>query len=208
MDADWIDRLERRMGWLAAPGLPGFLTAMTGGAALLSAAKPELIERLILDPRAILSGEIWRALTFLIVPPPSAGVLWLMLWLLLVYACLDALETAWGDFKLTVFVLTAALASAAAAVATGRVGGNGAVHLSAFLAFARLAPDREILVLFVLPVKLRWVAAAAAAFAGVDLVRGDWGSRAQLLAGLSSYLLFFGAGHWVELRRAWERRGR
>jgi hypothetical protein len=208
MDAAWVDRLERRIGWLAAPGLPGFVTAMTGGAALLSSAKPELVERLVLDPAAILRGEVWRALTFLVVPPPMRGVLWLLLWLLIVYACLDALEAAWGEFKLTVFVLVAALASAAAALLTMRVGGNGAVHLSAFLAFARLAPDREFLILFILPVKARWLAAAAALFAGADLVLGDWGSRVQLLAGLSSYLLFFGAGHAADLRRAWERRGR
>jgi hypothetical protein len=207
MDAAWVDRLEKRLGFIAVPGLPGFIAAMTGGAWLLASMKPELVDRLTLDPAAILAGEAWRALTFLIVPPAARGALWLMLWLLMIYACLDGLETAWGEFKLTVYLLVAALATTAVALATGRLAGAGAVHLSAFLAFARLAPDREVLILFVLPVKMRWLAAAAAALTAAEMIAVGWATRAHLLAGLSSYLLFFGPGHWRDFKYAWRRRG-
>lgn len=206
MDGAWVDRLERRLGFLAVPGLPGLLTAMTAAAALFAASKPEFVSALALDPDALRHGQVWRVFTFLIVPPQSS-LLWMLLWLAMIFAVLTALESAWGDFKLTVFLLIGVVMSTAAALATGVPGDNGPVHLANFLAFARLAPDREVLVMFVLPVKLRWVAAAAAALTAIQLLGGDNASRARLLAGLSAYLFYFGPGHWQDLKHAWRRRG-
>lgn len=201
-----MDRLERRLGFLAVPGLPGMLTAMTGAAAVLAGMKPEFVYALALDPEALRGGQVWRAVTFLIVPPQSS-VLWMLLWLAMIFAVLSALEAAWGEFKLTVFLAIGAVMSTLAALATGGIGDNGPVHLASFLAFARLAPDREVLVMFVLPVKLRWIAAVAAALTAIQLLGGDYASRARLLAGLSAYLLYFGPGHWYDLKLAWKRRG-
>lgn len=206
MDGAWVDRLERRFGFLAVPGLPGLMTAMTAGAALLSSIKPEFVSALALDPDALLRGQVWRVATFLIVPP-RAGLLWMLLWLAMIFACLSALEAAWGEFKLTVFIAIGAVMSTAAALATGAPGDNGPVLLSSFLAFARLAPEREVLVMFVIPVKLRWIAAVAAALTAIQLLGGDTASRARLLAGLSAYLIYFGGGHWRDLKLAWRRRG-
>ena len=206
MDGAWVDRLERRLGFLAVPGLPGFLTAMTACTALLASAKPEFVAALALDPDAVMHGQLWRVLTFLIVPPESS-LLWMLLWLAMIYACLIALENAWGEFKLTAYLAIGVFASTAAALATGGVGDNGAVHLSSFLAFARLAPEREVLVMFIIQVKLRWVAAFAAALTALQLATGDTATRTRLLAGLSAYLLYFGPGHWQDLKFAWRRRG-
>ena len=105
------------------------------------------------------------------------------------------------------FIAIGAMMSTAAALLTGASGDNGPVHLANFLAFARLAPDREVLVMFVIPVKLRWVAAAAAALTAIQLLSGDTAARARLLAGLSAYLLYFGPGHWRDMKLAWRRRG-
>ena len=206
MDGAWVDRLERRLGFLSVPGLPGFLTAMTAGTALLAAEKPEFVSALALDPGALARGHIWRVLTFLVVPP-QASLIWMLLWLAMIYACLSALESAWGEFKLTVYLAIGALASTAAALTTGAVGDNGAVHLASFLAFARLAPEREVLLMFIIPVKLRWVALLAALLTILQLATGDTATRARLLAGLSAYLLYFGPGHWQDLKFAWRRRG-
>ena len=206
MDGAWVDRLERRLGFLAVPGLPGLLTAMTAAAALLASSKPEFVAALALDPAALMRGQIWRVATFLIVPPESK-LLWMLLWLAMIFAVLSALEAAWGEFKLTVFLAIAVMMSTGAALLTGGTGDNGPVHLANFLAFARLAPDREVLVMFVLPVKLRWIAAIAAALTAMQLLGGDNASRARLLAGLSAYLLYFGPGHWQDLKLAWRRRG-
>ncbi len=207
MDGDWIDRFERPLGWLSVPGLPLYLTGMTAAVAVLSALKPEFTAALVLEPSLVFRGQVWRALTFLVVPPP-AGPLWLFLWLALVYSCLAALEAAWGDFKVTAYVLVGALCTVAGSLATGSRFDPSVIHLSSFLAFARLLPDREVLIMFVLPVKVRWLAALAGLLAGVEFATGDLDSKVYILSGLASYLLFFGRGHLDDVKQAWRRRGR
>ena len=61
--------------------------------------------------------------------------------------------------------------------------------------------------MFIIPVKLRWVAAFAAALTALQMATGDAATRARLLAGLSAYLLYFGPGHWQDLKFALRRRG-
>jgi hypothetical protein len=204
MDGAWVDRLEKRLGFLAAPDLPVFVTGMTVACALLAAFKPEFPDILSLDPFALMHGQVWRVLTFLFVPPP-AHPLFLILWIAMLYAILQALDAAWGNFKFTVFLALGALITAAGALATGVEFGNSVVMLGAFLAFARLLPEREILVMFVLPVKLRWLAALTAVWVGVEFVASGMPGRVQLITGLAPYLLFFGEGHVRDARYSWRR---
>ena len=204
MDGAWVDRLEKRLGFLSAPDLPVYITGMTAACALLAALKPAFTDALALDPYALVRGQVWRVLTFLFVPPP-AGALWLILWIAMLYAILQALEAAWGDFKFTVFLALGAIATTLGALATGVEFGNSVVMLGAFLAFARLLPEREILVLFVLPVKLRWLAALTAVWVGVEFVTNGLPGRVQLLTGLTPYFLFFGEGHLRDARYSWRR---
>lgn len=204
-DGAWVDRLERRFGFLAAPGLPGFLAGMTVLCGVLASVKPAFVDALALDPAGLARGQAWRAVTFLFVPPP-AGALWLLLWIAMLYSILQALENAWGEFKFTVYLAIGALATAAGALAVGREFGNSIVILSCFLAFARLLPDREVLVMFVLPVKLRWLAALAMLWVALDLAVGGLADRVRILSGLLPYVLFFGAGHRRDLSLAWRRR--
>jgi hypothetical protein len=204
MDGAWVDRLERRLGFLAAPGLPVFITGMTVVCALLGAFKPEFLDALTLNPAALAHGQVWRLATFLLVPPP-AGPLWLILWIAMLYAILLALESAWGDFKFTVYLILGVLFTALGALLTGVEYGNSVVMLAAFLAFARLLPDREILVMFILPVKLRWLAALTAVWIAVEFVSSGLAGRVELLTGLLPYLLFFGEGHARDAKFAWRR---
>jgi hypothetical protein len=204
MDGAWVDRLERRFGAVALPDLPLYVAGMTAAVGLLGLFKPAFPDRLALYPSLVLGGQVWRVLTFLIVPPPT-GPLWLAFWVILLYWCLQALESAWGDFKFTVFLALGTLTTAAGALVTGAPFGNSMVILAAFLAFARLLPEHELLIMFVLPVKLRWLAVLAAVWIALELFTGPMLARVELLCGLAPYALFFGPGHWRDLRWAWRR---
>lgn len=194
MEAAWIDRLERKLGFAAIPGIPGFLAGMTAAVGILALVKPDFAEILTLAPDSLLTGQWWRAITFLIVPP-FGNLLWLGLWLLFLYSCLSALETAWSDFKLTLFLAIGLLATVAGALIT-RVGYDDSyIILAAFLAFARLLPDRELYVMFVLPVKMRWLAVIAGLWTALGFVLGATATRVEIIAGLLPYFAFFGPGH-------------
>jgi hypothetical protein len=204
MDGAWVDRLERRFGFLAAPGLPGFITGMTVLVGVLGLVKPEFADMLALDPFALAHGQVWRAVSFLFMPPLMSP-LWLIFWILMLYSILQALDHAWGEFKFTVFLLIGVLATAAGALAVGAEFGNSVVILSAFLAFARLMPEREVLIMFVLPVKMRWLAALAAVYVTLEFITNPLPGKVEIAAGLLPYFLFFGSGHRQDLELGWRR---
>ncbi len=177
---------------------------MTAAVGVLREIKPEFLEIIALDPAGLLRGQIWRLFTFLIIPPPT-GLLWLLLWMAMQYSILHALEMAWGEFKLTLFIAIGALMTSLGAVICGVEFGNAVVVLSSFLAYARLEPEREVLVLFILPVKLRWLATLVALWAGLQFITGSPAERTQLAMGLAPYALFFGSGHLRDAQFAWRR---
>jgi hypothetical protein len=204
MSAAWVDRLERRLGFLEVPNLALFMAGMNGLCAVLTYVKPEFPAQLILAPTALLSGQVWRALTFVLVPP-ILPPLWMFLWLILYFSYLSALERAWGAFRFTFYVLLGALCTAAAAAATGFPLGSGAFTISLFLAFARLNPELELLLLFVIPVKMKWLAGAAWALIAWSVLFGGYYDRLSLGSGLLNYFLYFAGEHAFELKQMWRR---
>lgn len=199
MAARWIDSLEKKAADWAMPGLAAFLVAANGAVGLLSALKPEFPARLSLEPQSILQGEVWRLATFLIVPP-ALEPMWMLFWLLMLFSILRALENAWGDFRFNLFTLLGAAFVCAYAMITGLPASDTALLTSFFLAFARLFPELEVLVFFVLPVKVRWLGRVAWAMIFLQFLTGGLLAKVHVLAGLGNYLVFFGDDHWMDLK--------
>lgn len=196
----WLDRLQRDFGEWAPPNPAVYLVGMNAAVWALSIVKPEFPERLTLEPSLVLSGEVWRLLTFLFIPPPMTPF-WMVFWLLVFYSFAQALENEWGELKFTVYYAVGALATAAASVSLGAGLSSLPLNTSLFLAFARLFPEVELYVFFVLPVKVRWLAWISWGMLGVNLLLGSWVTRVALLAGVANWALFFGRDAFEELRR-------
>lgn len=207
MGPRWLDRLERRLGAFSVPGLASFLAAMTAAVGILSFMRPEFPLQLHLDPDLLRQGQLWRALTFLFIPPQT-GPIWLFFWLLLMYAAMKHLEAAWGDFKFTFYWACGAAATTAAALAGDMVLSNVPLNMSLYLAFARLNPEYEILLFFFFPVKMKYLARLAWTVAAWTLLTGGTHTRLATLAGFCNYLIFFGGGHWDDFKLLWRRYGR
>jgi hypothetical protein len=72
---------------------------------------------------------------------------------------------------------------------------------SVFLAFAYLNPDFELVLFFILPVKIKWLALIAWAYDVVLFVRGGLGDRLQIAASVFTFMLFFGGDLLRRLRQ-------
>lgn len=184
-------------------GLPLIIVASNALVALFDLARPGLTPLLLLSPAAVAAGEWWRLLTFLFVPP-ALSPLFLLFWLYLLYVYAAALEEAWGAFRFTVYYLVGALLTAACGVfpAPGVVP-NVFLNASLFLAFAALHPDVELLLFFVIPLKVKVLGYLTWAWLAVAMWGGDALTRLAVAAGLANYALFFGPEMWERAASRW-----
>jgi hypothetical protein len=200
----WLARLERHFQWVTIPQFPLFLACANGLVYLLAQAQPIFVERLILDPGAIQAGEYWRVFTFLFVPP-QINPFFLVFWLLLLYQFAQALENAWGEFRFFFFYLIGAIATVIAALfILHEPLGNVSLNTTLFLAFATLYPDFELLLFFIIPLKVKYMAWFIWATTAVSFVMGNFATRVAIGSSLANYFVFFGEDLWIAARLRWQ----
>lgn len=199
----WIDALERRFGDWAIPQFPLFIVFATAGIYVLALSRPEFVDRLSLWPDAVMSGEVWRVFTFLFVPIVKSP-LWFVLWLFVIFQFAQALENAWGGFRFCFFYFFGALATVLASLITQEPLSNASLYTTLFLAFATLYPDMEVLLFFILPVKVRYLAWVSWGLVVIYFAIGGFRMRVEIVASLANYLLFFGPEIWRGLVLRWE----
>ena len=104
----------------------------------------------------------------------------------------SALEGFWGEFRFNLFLLTGwALTLAASFVTPLSPTTNLFIGGSVFLAFARLNPDFELAIFFILPVKIKWLALFTWLMTAYGLIVGSWPVRLQIFASVANFLIFF-----------------
>ena len=186
----WLDRLERHFGSWSIPQFPLFIAAANGVIYLLAQVQPHFIQRLILDPAAVGAGEWWRVVTFLFVPP-AWGPIAMVFWLYLLYTYAQTLEQEWGEFKFCFFYLIGAVATVLASLFIVQEPlSSVALNTTLFLAFATLFPDFELLLFFILPVKVKYLGWVAWAVIAWSFVTGGFVTRVGIAASLFNYFLF------------------
>src|SRR5256714_11481097 len=186
----WLDKLERRFGFL---GIPGLIRVVIGFTALVWALmwlNPSFRSALDLDPARIRHGEVWRLVTYIFVPQTLSFWIVLALWFLWFIG--EGLERAWGPFRLTLYFVVGMIGTTVAAFFFGSDFSNGMLITSLFFAFARFYPDEVIYILFILPVKIKWLAWIYAALLLFWFALGSNSYRAAVAAALANYFIFFG----------------
>ena len=187
----WLDKLERRIGWIGIPGLPRILVGFAALVFGLGWLLPGYTSTLTLDPAKILHGEVWRLVTYMFIPQTKSPLfvifaLWILWWIG------EGLERAWGSFRLTLYLLVGMIGTTAAAFFFGTNFSNLMLIASMFFAFAHFYPEEVIYIFFILPVRIKWLAWALAASLVLGFVLNPMSYRVALVAALSNYLIFFG----------------
>jgi membrane associated rhomboid family serine protease len=176
----WLDKLERRFGFLGIPGLIRIVIGFTALVWALMWLNPNFRFALTLDPVRIRHGEVWRLITYIFVPQTLSFWIVLVLWFLWFIG--EGLERAWGSFRLTLYFFVGMIGTTIAAFFFGSNFSNGMLIASLFFAFARFYPDQIIYILFILPVKIKWLAWIFAAFLLVGFVLNSNSYRAALIS--------------------------
>ena len=95
----WIDKLERRWGRYGIPNLMNIiLVGQLIAWVIVMVINQNFYYAITLNRTALMSGQIWRVVTFLFVPPLSTGIQ-LLLTLYFRWWVGNSLQRAWGDFR-------------------------------------------------------------------------------------------------------------
>ena len=205
-----LDRLEKTLGRFAIPGLIRYVVALNALVFILLTLQPDYIQALQLDPIAFRNGEIWRAVTWIFIPE-TMSFFWILFYLIFTWWLGDMLEESWGAFRLNAYYFLGMAFCIVSALLFGAAGGNFFLNLSLFLAAATLAPNFEILLFMIIPVKMKWVALFSLIVPAGYLLFGPLDMKMMVVMCLGNYLLFFAPAflkNRAESVRAGERRKR
>ena len=177
---------------------------------------PKYLEAIVamLTRAGLFHGQIWRLVSFVFVPGLYTSPFWLLVELYFYWWVGNSLTRAWGDFRFTVYWLVGMLGAILSCLITG-FGSASGLFLSLFFAYAWMWPEQRVLLFFFLPVKVKWLGWAAAAFWALNFLFSGFSNRITLLFGLAGFLLFFGKELWnwcrdtvvgYKRRKDWEKR--
>lgn len=185
-----LARLERKLGRFAIHNLTWYIVGLGAVVFVLEMAKPGFTSMLLLDPELVRRGEVWRLVTYLFIPP-AASIIWILFALYMTWMFGTSLEAEWGAFRYNVFYLLGMAGTTGAAFITGEPVSNVYLNTTIFLAFATLYPDYQILLFFILPIKVKWLGWLAAAGLVFTIATAPLGHKIAVVFAIVNYLLFF-----------------
>ena len=136
--------------------------------------------------------------------PPNSSLLFILLSLYFYYMIGTALENRWGSRRFNLYYLLGVAGNIASGFLMGYAT-NTYLNLSLFLAYAMLNPDMPVMLFFVLPVKMKWLALLSSISLIALFFAGGWAMKLSLLLSLLPFFLFFGPQLWQEGKMAWGR---
>ncbi|KNY27298.1 rhomboid family intramembrane serine protease [Pseudobacteroides cellulosolvens] len=199
---NWIDKLERKYKRFSIPGLVRYIVIATAILFALNVfSQGRVYDLLRLDVSKVFGGQVWRLLSFIFVPP-ALGVIAIIFMLYIFYIFGTALERHWGSFKLTLYYLIGMISAIVAAFITGD-GTSEFIMLSVFLAFAYINPDFKLLLFFIIPIKIKYIAWFEILYVMYSVVFSPIYVKIAAILSFANFLVFFGRDmylNWVEPR--------
>ena len=197
---NWLDKMERRFGRYAIRNLTMYLLAGYAIGYLLSFTMPQLLTYFTLEPALILKGQVWRLLSWVIIPP-NDNIIFVIFMMLLDYSLGNTLESYWGAFRYNVYIFSGILFTVIGAfIVNGLIGGITGfgslystyyINMSIFLACASIMPDYQLLLYGIIPINMKWLAVLDVVLLAVDAVQGGLIIRIVIIASLLNFIIFF-----------------
>lgn len=151
---------------------------------------------------AVLSGQVWRIITFMALPTNYSPV-WAVISLMFYYGIGRDLEMAWGSRNVTHYLLLGTVFTVIAGFISGYTE-NTYLLMSLFFAYAMIMPDNIFMIFFVIPCKAKWLAIADAVFMAVSFIVGA--GRWSIIAAVAVFTVFFGGDFIRPLINKWKHR--
>lgn len=224
-----MSKWEKKFGKYAISNLTLILIICYGVGYLLTFFAKGFMNYLTLDTYAVLHGQVWRLVTWLIVPPSSFDSsfdIFITIIMLLFYWSLGTqLERVWGVWRYNVYIFTGIFLTILGAFLSMGIYyliypeinkpeilfslgswyySTYYVNMSIFLAYAFTFPNNQVLLMFVIPVKIKWLGIiyglvlvlnlGSAFWQGIGTTNSQpfaWFQVAAIGASLLNFLIFY-----------------
>lgn len=225
-----ISNFERKFGRYAIPNLSLILVMCYVAGYIINIVNSNFMNYLTLDPYQIIHGQIWRIFTWIISPPADLSIFTLIM-LFFYYSIGTSLERTWGTYRYNVYIIGGMLITVAASILCMFICNlllgdwlaayaNGVtlfyaqgaqmfstyyINMSIFLAYALTYPEHQVLLMFVIPVKMKWMAIVYGVLLVFEMVQyflggfiypAYWFGMVAIAASLINFLVF-----WIQSRR-------
>lgn len=197
-----IYKLERKFRGRGIKNLTMYIIGGYVVGYLLTMLAPQMLMYFTLEPALILRGQVWRLITWVLIPPSGLS-LFTIIMLLFYYQLGTSLERTLGEFRYTLYICSGLVFTVIGAfilyfIVGGSVGSYFSTYyisMSIFLAFAVSYPDMQVMLYFIFPIKIKWMAylnVALLLYDGIRAVRyGAWPLLVAIVASLLNFIVFF-----------------
>ena len=196
--------LRRKLEKYAIPNLTLYLIICYGIGYLMQYLVPAGYQYLMLDP--------------ILIPPDSSNIFFVLITLYLYYSLGGLLERIWGTYKYNVYLFSgllftilgafvlcgySVLMGAQPTMYTGLyLLNNGSavyfgqfstyyINMSIFLACAASIPDVQVLLMFIFPIKVKWLGIVYGIILLVNCIQGGIATWIVVIFSLLNFLVFF-----------------
>lgn len=188
------------------PNLMLYIVVISLAVWLLSIMDPSktLMSFFVFSPERILKGEVWRLVSFIFVPQSLS--FWELLFFYFYYWIGNVLEKEWGTPRFNIFLISGVLLTAVYGFIIYFITKQSIavttyfIYLSMFFSFATLFPDVQVLFMFIIPIKVKWLAYLDAAFFLLSMLTQSFPFNLLPLVAVLNYLVFFGDDLFSSLR--------
>ena len=204
----------------AIPNLSLYLIICYGIGYVMQMLPYPITDLLVLDPFLILRGQVWRLVTWIFIPPERSNLFFVLIMLYLYYSLGNLLEQIWGTYKFNVFMFSGMLFTILGSfvlwlycLVVGaqpvELGGylfywleNGDVvsfaqfstyyiNMSIFLACAASIPNVRVMLMFIFPIKIKWLGIIYGVILLFNCIEGGFVTWVVVLFSLLNFLVFF-----------------
>lgn len=200
----FLNKMERKFGKYAIQNLTFWLIGAWVLGFIIQYTMPEVQKMLTLEPALILRGQVWRVVSWLLIPP-AVNILFLIFFLSCYYFIGTSIEQAIGTFRYNVYLIGGILCSILGAfilyggyyLVRGSVLGIGYyfstqyITMSLFMAFAVIYPNVEFRLYFIIPIKAKWMGIVDAVWMLFMLIASNAAGRTAIIASLMNFIIFF-----------------
>lgn len=209
-----MSKFEKKFGKYAIPNLTTILIFCYVAGFVLEIVNSDILVYLTLDANQILHGQIWRLVTWIIIPPSFGNIITMLLMLYFYWSIGTLLERVWGTYRYNVYIFSGLLLTVVGSFVAlglsylmyGEAGlvlnmagslffNTGYVTMSIFMAFAATFPEQVVLLMYIIPIKVKWMGIAYAVIMIWNFIQGagvfSLYSRTAILFSMLNFIVFF-----------------